>query len=819
MHSTIELTSHTTEAVRCSKVVHLHHMIGRKFRIFNAQLEAYLSSNAFHILFLVLYFAAMALMFIWGAHDAYHHVRRTIEREHPTWVSVKWCIAIARGAGYTMNLNCAIALLLACRKLVTWIRNTQLQKVIPLDKIFPRAHIIVGWAIMIAAIVHVIFHFVWLIRFDQFDKLELWSISMTVIVGCVLSLVFAVMFVTALPWFRNKKSQWRIFYVIHQGGAFLFFVLLALHGMEGKKPETWIWVAPALAVYALDRVLRHFSTKTAEVFLDAANSKLKPGKILELRIRKPFNYKAGQFAEIAVPVLGREWHPFTIASAPHEESMVFYIKADGDWCTKLYDAFNQRERNTETRDLVVKIRGPYGAPVQHTAAYNKVVLIGGGIGATPFVSIAKELHHDSVANVRENASVPEEECEEAAADLVGEELANQLRVSIEHIYGYGRENENEEPVQEVKEDAVKQRADSLTLESFESKPSDACEARTESAIDVESNIVIPQRIRQILEHWHPRKRLLFFLHSTRVTLGLSTIVVVRFALVCILAIWRRAEFGWVRTVIHSAGHWAVLVDAILGLILACVMLVVLVLEMSFMKTKFFTRPRRILDLFAFFPLAVLSAVASIRCSGRPTANAAMTIVDFAVLLPLQFLLLANRLYRSSRSGTLLAYRPPNCESRCEEEVPDADFVWVTRTVQDDEWLLDELRPLAAGASLRLHRFITRQTQEEVDQESHETHIATEAGRPDWVKLLTSIADRTTSGSEVGVFFCGPKSMGAALKSVIREVEVKSRLRGGFLATLSDAELKRNFSVDNRDDVMRLRRFGCFVRFVFREENF
>ena len=769
-----------------------------------------------------MYATAVALVSIWGAHDEFHHVRLTAEKDNPTWVNFKWYIAIARGAGYSMNLNCAIVIFLACRKIITWIRNTPLHKVMPLDKSFPDAHIIVGWSIMIAAVIHMIFHFVWLFTYNLWDPFKLWSFSMTVLMGCLLTLVFAVMFVTALPWFRHKKSQWRIFYVIHLVGAFLFFVLLLLHGMKRNKPETWMWVLPALIVYAFDRGFRHFSTKTTSLFLDSANSKMKPGKVLELRIPKPFNYKAGQFAEISVPDLGTtEWHPFTIASAPHEKSMVFYIKAEGDWCTKLYNAFERREKDIDMKSLYVRVRGPFGAPAQHTGAYKHVVLVSGGIGATPFAAIAKELHHNSITNVPEHAKVLKQQGE-TATKFINKGLPSQLRVSVDYMYGYGTEEDTEKS---VKLDEAKKRADSLKLDSFTSAVSDTWETSNLSVVeslvqlDVESNILIPKRIQRFLEYWHPRKRLLSFLQSSRVTLALLLSMVVRFALVCIVAIWRQAEFGWSGTVIHPTGYWAVLVDAILGIILASVMFIVLILEISFMKVKFFTRSGRVLDFCAFFPLAILSAVASIESYRNPTATGALTIAHFALLLPLQFLLLANRLYRSLGSRTLLASTTPDCGCRCAEKVPNADFVWVTKTTKDDEWLRNELRPLADGPSLRLTRFVTRQTQEEVDQQDDEKHISSEAGRPDWEKLLARIADRTRSGAEVGVFFCGPKPMGEALKKAIGQVEVKSSLRGSYLATLGDDEVKRDFAIDNYDDVDRLRKFGCFVRFVFREENF
>lgn len=43
--------------------------------------------------------------------------------------------------------------------------------------------------------------------------------------------------------------------------------------------------------------------------------------------------------------------------------------------------------------LPIQVRGPYGAPCQDTIRYSRVVLISGGIGATPFASICKHINH------------------------------------------------------------------------------------------------------------------------------------------------------------------------------------------------------------------------------------------------------------------------------------------------------------------------------------------------------------------------------------------------------------------------------------------
>ncbi|KAJ0788046.1 putative NAD(P)H oxidase (H(2)O(2)-forming) [Helianthus annuus] len=41
----------------------------------------------------------------------------------------------------------------------------------------------------------------------------------------------------------------------------------------------------------------------------------------------------------------------------------------------------------------IYIKGPYGAPAQNYRKYNVLLLIGLGIGATPFISILNDLLH------------------------------------------------------------------------------------------------------------------------------------------------------------------------------------------------------------------------------------------------------------------------------------------------------------------------------------------------------------------------------------------------------------------------------------------
>jgi len=111
-----------------------------------------------------------------------------------------------------------------------------------------------------------------------------------------------------------------------------------------------------------------------------------------------FKYRAGQYAFINIPALSAlEWHPFTISSAPGENIISFHIKNMGksSWTSrlselcKIVDGGVGGEIKPPTSSLpVVNIDGPYGSPPTfHTSS---VVLVGGGIGITPLISLFKD---------------------------------------------------------------------------------------------------------------------------------------------------------------------------------------------------------------------------------------------------------------------------------------------------------------------------------------------------------------------------------------------------------------------------------------------
>ena len=110
------------------------------------------------------------------------------------------------------------------------------------------------------------------------------------------------------------------------------------------------------------------------------------GDIITLSVgRNDMDYLPGQFAFISAEVRGRKEfpHPFTISSNPEAETLKFSIKGSGDFT---------RSAGEISKGDTVFVDGPYGTfTFADRDAGEKILLIAGGIGITPFISNLRAL--------------------------------------------------------------------------------------------------------------------------------------------------------------------------------------------------------------------------------------------------------------------------------------------------------------------------------------------------------------------------------------------------------------------------------------------
>ena len=99
-----------------------------------------------------------------------------------------------------------------------------------------------------------------------------------------------------------------------------------------------------------------------------------------------FVYETGMYCMLKVPAISEfEWHPFTIASAGGAPVVQVLFAVVGDWTTRFKELLEEC-RKQKKKYPIICIRGGYGAPAEGMKDSSHVVLVGAGVGATPFLS-------------------------------------------------------------------------------------------------------------------------------------------------------------------------------------------------------------------------------------------------------------------------------------------------------------------------------------------------------------------------------------------------------------------------------------------------
>lgn len=154
-------------------------------------------------------------------------------------------------------------------------------------------------------------------------------------------------------------------------------------------------------LFTIDKLI---SASRKRIEISVIRATLHPSEVTHLEFKKPpnFDYKSGQWMRIACLELNRdEYHPFTIASAPHEDTLSLYIRAVGPFTKNIRSTYDSNTLNGRPYPKLY-LDGPYGEGHQDWFKFDVSVLVGGGIGITPFASIIKDITFKSNMKSRIN---------------------------------------------------------------------------------------------------------------------------------------------------------------------------------------------------------------------------------------------------------------------------------------------------------------------------------------------------------------------------------------------------------------------------------
>ncbi|CCG82319.1 Putative uncharacterized protein [Taphrina deformans PYCC 5710] len=185
----------------------------------------------------------------------------------------------------------------------------------------------------------------------------------------------------SLPVIRRRYFE--VFQAMHLL-VYPFIGLLVVHGTRGwlQAPMLGYWLAVPGLLLIGERCVRLYS------YIVPVHATLVPQRsdvvMLILTRKRPWKVKPGQYILLCIPAISAlQWHPFTISSFSDHEIRVHIRTTSGRWTSKV---------RTTDFDLAM-VDGPFGSPAEKFFGFDRTVVIGTGIGITPYIGV---LSNDSI---------------------------------------------------------------------------------------------------------------------------------------------------------------------------------------------------------------------------------------------------------------------------------------------------------------------------------------------------------------------------------------------------------------------------------------
>ena len=337
---------------------------------------------------------------------------------------------MSRGAGLVLSVDAMVILLPMCRTLLRFIRPKL--KWLPLDE-SQWFHRQCAYSLLIFTIIHVCAHYVNFFNVERNQirpetAVEIHYTQAGGITGHIMMLCMLMMYTTAHH--RIRQQSYETFWYTHH--LFIpFFLGLYTHAtncfvrdsLEPYSPfagknfwkhclgyEGWRWELVGGALYLMERLYREIRARQDTQITRVVRH---PCDAVEIQFHKPaMKYRAGQWLYLQMPsVSGQQWHPFTITSCPFDPYVSVHVRQVGDFTRALGDALGCGPTQAKEFDGLdpkgiyqidlpkgqkmptLRIDGPYGAPAEDVFENEISVLIGTGIGVTPWASVLKNIWH------------------------------------------------------------------------------------------------------------------------------------------------------------------------------------------------------------------------------------------------------------------------------------------------------------------------------------------------------------------------------------------------------------------------------------------
>ncbi|KAL3349103.1 hypothetical protein AABB24_022303 [Solanum stoloniferum] len=196
-------------------------------------------------------------------------------------------------------------------------------------------------------------------------------------------LVGLILWATTFPAIRRRMFE--LFFYTH----YLYILFMVFYLLHTGMFYACIML-PGFFLFLIDRYLRFLQSRQKVRLISA---RVLTCETVELNFSKisGLEYSPMSIMFLNVPSISKlQWHPFTVTSNSNLESdtISVVIKCEGSWTKKLYSVMSLP---SSVDRLDVSVEGPYGPASTHFLRHDTLVLISGGSGITPFISIIREL--------------------------------------------------------------------------------------------------------------------------------------------------------------------------------------------------------------------------------------------------------------------------------------------------------------------------------------------------------------------------------------------------------------------------------------------
>lgn len=218
--------------------------------------------------------------------------------------------------------------------------------------------------------------------------------------GIIAFICYSIVVFSSLERFR--RHYWGKFYVTH-----FWFIPGAVCALFHARVFDFHWLASAFFFYAVEVGIRFYTKFMRKSKVEDA--KVLPGGVVKLTLSAgaTMPYEPGQYVWIALtgvtgagPLAGFASHPYSISSAyrPGDPTFTIHMKSmgQGTWSEAVLKAVEAQ--GVDAFQGGCRISWPSGRFAINPVHFERIVVVAGGIGATPLFSLVMDMVRDAAAS-------------------------------------------------------------------------------------------------------------------------------------------------------------------------------------------------------------------------------------------------------------------------------------------------------------------------------------------------------------------------------------------------------------------------------------